>query len=320
MRDDDRYRLADRLLGGKSEKPLRASVPAEDHAIEILRQDGVVGRLDNGLIVVGCEIVIVCAWCVRRPARSDAELPGWPICFKTGFLAGARSPNLHRCSHSRECSQIWIWPTRAKPSYAVCPGLSTPLGGLRFLLHAHRATWSRKPGARRTNSAGGHAPKELARRAAPRTRRDACGLPRRFLGGLALDGRAFGRVSLDQGLGGQPMALRLAFGASFLQPQEIGELADAVVLGRSWSSPTLAGRARGVSLTCAAAFLAAADRLAGDRAADAAPPIRPPLCAAGWPVDLPRPDPPARFPPPSSLLTVAQARRSASFSETPRLS
>jgi hypothetical protein len=73
-------------------------------------------------------------------------------------------------------------------------------------------------------------------------------------------------------------------------------------------------------LRVAAAFLAAADRLAAGRAAEAAPPLRPPLCAAGWPVDLPRPDPPARFPPPSSLLTVAQARRSASFSGTPRLS
>ena len=45
------------------------------------------------------------------------------------------------------------------------------------------------------------------------------------------------------------MALRLAFGATFFQPEEICELADAVVLGQSWSSPALAGRARGVSLT-----------------------------------------------------------------------
>ena len=63
------------------------------------------------------------------------------------------------------------------------------------------------------------------------------GLPGGFLGGLALDGGAFGRVSLDQGLGGQPMALRLAVGASFLQPEKIGAFADAVVLGRPWSSP-----------------------------------------------------------------------------------
>lgn len=88
--------------------------------------------------------------------------------------------------------------------------------------------------------------------------------------------------------------------------------------GQSWLPPCPAPAA--LRLRVAAAFLAAADLFAGDRAADAAPPIRPPLCAAGWPVDLPRPDPPARFPPPSSLLTVAQARRSASFSGTPRLS
>jgi hypothetical protein len=41
---------------------------------------------------------------------------------------------------------------------------------------------------------------------------------------------------------------------------------------------------------------------------------------AAWPVDLPRPEPPAFLPPPSSLLTVAQARRSASFPDTPRFS
>src|SRR5208337_2903051 len=37
-----------------------------------------------------------------------------------------------------------------------------------------------------------------------------------------------------------------------------------------------------------------------------APPQRPPLCAAGWPVNFPRPEPPTFLPPPSSLLTVAQ--------------
>lgn len=37
-------------------------------------------------------------------------------------------------------------------------------------------------------------------------------------------------------------------------------------------------------------------------------------------VCLPCPEPPASLPPPSSLLTVAQAGRSASFSDTPRSS
>ena len=59
-------------------------------------------------------------------------------------------------------------------------------------------------------------------------------------------------------------------------------------------------------LRVTAAFLAAADRLAAGLAAEAAPPILPPLCAAGWPVALPRPDPPSFLPPPSSLLTVAR--------------
>jgi len=50
--NDDRDRHADRLLGAKAEKPLRAIVPAEDHAVEILRQDGVIGGFDNGLVVL----------------------------------------------------------------------------------------------------------------------------------------------------------------------------------------------------------------------------------------------------------------------------
>jgi hypothetical protein len=74
------------------------------------------------------------------------------------------------------------------------------------------------------------------------------------------------------------------------------------------------------SLRVAAAFFADADLLALDREADAAPPFLPPLCAAGWPVLFPRPEPPGFFPPASSLLTVAHARRSASFSGTPRSS
>src|SRR5882757_3130764 len=73
-------------------------------------------------------------------------------------------------------------------------------------------------------------------------------------------------------------------------------------------------------LRVAAAFLADADLLADEREADALPPISPPLCAAGWPVCWLRPEPPSLLPPPSSLLTVAQARRSASFSDTPRCS
>ena len=67
-------------------------------------------------------------------------------------------------------------------------------------------------------------------------------------------------------------------------------------------------------------WFADADLLALDREADAAPPFLPPLCAAGWPVLFPLPEPPGFFPPASSLLTVAHARRSASFSGTPRSS
>ena len=62
----------------------------------------------------------------------------------------------------------------------------------------------------------------------------------------------------------------------------------------------------------AAAFLAEADRSAGERAAAAAPPILPPFSLETWVSGTPRPLPDL-LPPPVSLLTVAQARRSLPF-------
>jgi hypothetical protein len=70
-------------------------------------------------------------------------------------------------------------------------------------------------------------------------------------------------------------------------------------------------------LPVAAALLAAAERSAAGRLADAWPPSRPPFCDEAWVSGRPRPEP-LFFPPPLSLLTVAQALRSASFSGTPR--
>ena len=49
------------------------------------------------------------------------------------------------------------------------------------------------------------------------------------------------------------------------------------------------------------------------------PPILPPLREEAWLVLCPRPEP-LFLPPPDSLLTVAQARRSASFLLVPRFS
>jgi hypothetical protein len=57
----------------------------------------------------------------------------------------------------------------------------------------------------------------------------------------------------------------------------------------------------------------------GALAARAAPPSRPPFRDGEVSIFFPRPDP-LFFPPPVSLFTVAQARRSASFSPTPRFS
>ena len=67
----------------------------------------------------------------------------------------------------------------------------------------------------------------------------------------------------------------------------------------------------------AAAFLADAERSSAVRDADAAPPFLPPFLLDTLVSALPRPLPDL-LPPPDSLLTVAQARLSASFSSTPR--
>jgi hypothetical protein len=72
-------------------------------------------------------------------------------------------------------------------------------------------------------------------------------------------------------------------------------------------------------LRVAAAFLAEADFAFLERAAEAAPPIFPPFFAAELSTFLPRPEP-LFLPPPVMSLTVAQARRLASFFLTPRSS
>ena len=65
-------------------------------------------------------------------------------------------------------------------------------------------------------------------------------------------------------------------------------------------------------LRVAAALRAERERAAAGRCADARPPSRPPFRDEAWLTFLPRPEP-LFLPPPVSLLTVAQARRSASF-------
>src|ERR1700737_4512942 len=76
-------------------------------------------------------------------------------------------------------------------------------------------------------------------------------------------------------------------------------------------------------LRVAAAFFAERDRAAAGRLADALPPRGPPILPPRFDDTLvsgtPRPEP-LLLPPPVSLLTVAQARRSASFVAMPRCS
>jgi hypothetical protein len=89
------------------------------------------------------------------------------------------------------------------------------------------------------------------------------------------------------------------------------ELLPAKPLG-GMSYPRFRARVR-------AAFRAARERAHFGRAAAVAPPRRPPLRAGARFLGLPRPAPDFR-PPPVILLTVAQARRSASGDATPRSS
>ena len=104
-------------------------------------------------------------------------------------------------------------------------------------------------------------------------------------------------------------------------------LADRRFLSREiggWRAPAdhRAGRNSVVYLDRArvrAALFAEAERIRAGLPAEAAPPSRPPFRAGALFIDFPRPEPDA-LPPPVIAFTVAQARRSASFSSTPLFS
>src|SRR3954453_10490304 len=111
----------------------------------------------------------------------------------------------------------------------------------------------------------------------------------------------------------------------------VGTLPDAFAPG-GFPHPTVyrfrvvlrtADRLVTLRLRVAAAFFAERERAAAGRLAEAlpprGPPIRPPFFAETLVSGTPRPEP-LLLPPPVSLLTVAQARRSASFSGVPRSS
>ena len=51
-RNEYSHRLADRLLARVAEEALRATVPARNDAVDVFRNDGVVGRFDNRGVVL----------------------------------------------------------------------------------------------------------------------------------------------------------------------------------------------------------------------------------------------------------------------------
>src|ERR1700687_755129 len=52
----------DRLIRAIAEKPLGALVPAEDHAVEVLGQDGVFGGFDDGGVMLGHPVAQLQPW------------------------------------------------------------------------------------------------------------------------------------------------------------------------------------------------------------------------------------------------------------------
>jgi hypothetical protein len=106
-RDNNRYRFADRLFGREAKKPLRARVPAENDAIEILRQDGVLGGFYDGSVMVGGQIVTASRRPTRRPSFGTQLIRALLI----GRLIRTFQPIVLRCkrtglAYQAHCRQI----------------------------------------------------------------------------------------------------------------------------------------------------------------------------------------------------------------------
>ena len=74
-RDEQRDRLADRLLGRVSVEARRGRVPRRDHAVERLADDGIVGRFHHGLEVRHGRLGVLQLRDVPRDAAGVQELP-----------------------------------------------------------------------------------------------------------------------------------------------------------------------------------------------------------------------------------------------------
>src|SRR5271156_608133 len=71
--------------------------------------------------------------------------------------------------------------------------------------------------------------RELRRATSAPNLRRCWRVDQRFARRLAFDTLALLRLGLEKGFGGGPMALFLAFGTALVEPQEIGNLTDAIV-------------------------------------------------------------------------------------------
>jgi len=112
-RNDECDRPADGLGGAESKQALRAGVPGRDDAVQILRDDRVIGRIDECREEDGCMGKIHCGryfrpamWgpnphslAIRKPARASAGDPRRPR--KSSIRPRNRGEWNNRCSQRR---------------------------------------------------------------------------------------------------------------------------------------------------------------------------------------------------------------------------
>ena len=74
VRDQDRDRLADHFLGGVAEQALGADVPAHDDPVQVLADDRVVGRFDDGSELLAGGIRSLTHLVRAKAVQSEADL------------------------------------------------------------------------------------------------------------------------------------------------------------------------------------------------------------------------------------------------------
>src|SRR5208283_3452693 len=118
--DDERDRTADRFRGGIAEQALRAPVPAQNNAIEILGKYGVVRRLDDRRIMQSLSD----SWSALLLEFAPAATPLCPskrgkgVSFDIAHATGIRR-EMRRWRHADGVRTAKKWSLRADRGAAV---------------------------------------------------------------------------------------------------------------------------------------------------------------------------------------------------------